>query len=143
MEQEKITINLSVVDLGKMDYLVEQGFYANRSEFVRSAVRSQLKSHDPVVSDESLRGRMVSLSTESPEVRSIWAIGMFKLDYALVKRHLQSGTRLGIFVVGALVVDKAITLELLKPVIDTVKVYGTITGHPDVVRYLKGGESDV
>ena len=143
MEQEKVTINLSVVDLGKMDYLVEQGFYSNRSEFVRSAVRNQLKTHDPIVSDESLRGKMVSLSTDSADVRHIWAIGIFKLDAALVKRHLQSGVKLGIFVVGALVVDKDIDLASLKGALATVKVYGSITGQPEVVRFLKEGESHV
>lgn len=140
MEQEKITVNLSVVDLGKVDYLVEQGFYSNRSEFVRSAVRNQLKTHDPIVSDESLRGKMVSLSTDSADVRHVWAIGIFKLDAALVKRHVQSGVKLGILVVGALVVDKSITIADLRDVIATTKVYGTITGHPDVVHFLKEGE---
>ncbi|MBT9134388.1 MAG: hypothetical protein DDT37_00246 [Firmicutes bacterium] len=143
MEQEKVTFNLSVVDLGKMDYLVEHAFYANRSEFVRTAVRNQLKQHDPIVSDESLRGKMVSLSTESPEVRNIWAIGVFKLDAALLKRHLQTGTKLGIFVVGGLIVDRSITLETLKEVLATAKVYGSITGQPEVVRYLKEGERHV
>ncbi|MBS3985026.1 MAG: hypothetical protein KGZ66_05435 [Selenomonadales bacterium] len=143
MEQEKITINLSVVDLGKVDYLVEQGFYANRSEFVRSAVRNQLKTHDPIVSDESLRGKMVSLSTDSADVRHVWAIGIFKLDAALVKRHLQSGVKLSVFVVGALVIDKSVTLDNVRDVMGTVKVYGSITGQPEVVRFLKEGEQNV
>lgn len=143
MEQEKITVNLSVVDLGKVDYLVEQGFYFNRSEFVRSAVRNQLKTHYPIVSDESLRGTMVSLSAGSPDVRHIWAIGIFKLDAALVKRHVQSGVKLGIFVVGALVIDKSITVADVREIMATFKVYGTITGQPDVVRFLKEGEQNV
>jgi len=137
MEQEKVTINMSVVDLGKVDYLVEQGFYTNRSEFVRSAVRSQLKQHDAIVSDESLRGKMVSLSTESTELRNVWAIGIFLLDEALVKRHLESGTKLGIFVVGALVVHRSITLEALQKVLASAKVYGSISGDPEVVRYIR------
>ena len=36
---EKLTINISVVDLGKIDYLVEQGFYGNRTDFLRTAIK--------------------------------------------------------------------------------------------------------
>ncbi|MBT9152333.1 MAG: hypothetical protein DDT35_00548 [Firmicutes bacterium] len=136
-DQEKVTINLSIVDLGKMDYLVDQGFYSNRSEFVRTAVRNQLKVHDPVVSDESLRGKMISISTETPEARSVWAIGVFKLDKAQVQRHLQSGTKIVIFVVGSLLVDEAITLPMLKETVHSAKVYGSISGQPEVVKFLK------
>jgi len=143
MEQEKITVNLGVVDLGKMDYLVEQGFYANRSEFVRTAVRNQLKEHDPIVSDESLRGKMITVSTESLEARNIWAIGVFKLDAGLVNKHLQNGVKLSIFVVGAVVVDKTIPLESLRAAVGRVKVYGSVIGNPDVVAFLKGESSHV
>jgi len=139
VEQEKVTLNLSIVDLGKMDYLVEQGFYSNRSEFMRTAIRNQLREHDPVVSDESLRGKMLSVSTETPEVRSVWAIGVFKLDKALVARHATAATKLSIFVVGALIVDKDTTLEMLKEAVVSAKIYGSISGPPDVVKYLKEG----
>jgi len=139
VEQEKVTLNLSIVDLGKMDYLVEQGFYSNRSEFMRTAIRQQLKAHDPVVSDESLRGKMLSISTETPEVRSVWAIGVFKLDKALVIKHLASETKLGIFVVGALIVDRDITLEMIKEAVVSAKIYGSVSGQGDVVKFLKEG----
>ena len=139
VEQEKVTLNLSIVDLGKMDYLVEQGFYSNRSEFMRAAIRHQLKAHDPVVSDESLRGKMLSISTETPEVRHVWAIGVFKLDKALIAKHLASGTKLGIFVVGALIVDKDITLEMIKEAVVSAKIYGSVSGHVEVAKFLKEG----
>ncbi|KAF0193664.1 MAG: hypothetical protein FD169_2368 [Bacillota bacterium] len=142
IEQEKVTLNLSIVDLGKMDYLVEQGFYSNRSEFMRTAIRNQLKVHDPIVSDESLRGKMVSVTTETPDVRNIWAIGVFKLDKALVERQLRSATKLSIFVVGALVVDREITLSMMREVVSTAKIYGSISGHPDVVKFMKEAMHD-
>jgi Arc/MetJ-type ribon-helix-helix transcriptional regulator len=45
-ETEKITINMSVVDLGKIDLLVQEGLYSNRTDFFRTAIRNQIKSHD-------------------------------------------------------------------------------------------------
>ena len=48
-DSEKITINLSVVDLGQVDLLVEQGFYSSRSDLIRAAIRSQLDAHAEVV----------------------------------------------------------------------------------------------
>src|SRR5260370_16703743 len=46
---EKITINLGLVDLGQIDLLVQEGFYSNRTDFIRTAIRTQLVSHAEVV----------------------------------------------------------------------------------------------
>jgi Arc/MetJ-type ribon-helix-helix transcriptional regulator len=48
-DSEKITINLGYVDLGRIDLLVQEGFYSNRSDFIRSAIRGQLSGHEDVV----------------------------------------------------------------------------------------------
>ena len=45
-ETEKITINMSVVELGKVDLLVQEGLYSNRTDFIRTAVRNQIENHD-------------------------------------------------------------------------------------------------
>ena len=54
-ETEKITINLGYVDLGQVDLLVQEGFYSNRSDFIRTAVRNQIASHDEVVRTSIVR----------------------------------------------------------------------------------------
>ena len=48
-ESEKITINMGYVDLGQIDLLVQEGFYSNRSDFIRTAIRNQLNTHAEVV----------------------------------------------------------------------------------------------
>ena len=48
-DSEKITINLGYVDLGHVDLLVEEGFYSNRTDFIRTAIRNQLDRHNDVV----------------------------------------------------------------------------------------------
>ena len=52
-DTEKITINLGFVDLGHIDLLVQEGFYSNRTDFIRTAIRSQTGRHDDVVRQES------------------------------------------------------------------------------------------
>jgi Arc/MetJ-type ribon-helix-helix transcriptional regulator len=60
---EKITINLGLVDLGEIDLLVEEGFYANRTDFIRSAIRNQLASRAAAV-EQSVARRTLVLGTE-------------------------------------------------------------------------------
>ena len=60
---EKITINLGIVDLGQIDLLVQEGFYANRTDFIRSAIRAQLTSREAAVNQTVSRRTMV-LGTE-------------------------------------------------------------------------------
>jgi Arc/MetJ-type ribon-helix-helix transcriptional regulator len=60
---EKITINLGLVDLGEIDLLVQEGFYANRTDFIRSAIRNQLASRAAAV-EQSVARRTLVLGTE-------------------------------------------------------------------------------
>src|SRR5438067_6190552 len=60
---EKITINLGLVDLGEIDLLVRDGFYANRTDFIRSAVRTQLASRSAAV-EQGVARRTLVLGTE-------------------------------------------------------------------------------
>src|SRR3954471_21645800 len=57
-ETEKITINLGYVDLGHVDLLVREGFYSNRSDFIRTAIRAQLDRHNDVVKQSVARRRL-------------------------------------------------------------------------------------
>jgi Arc/MetJ-type ribon-helix-helix transcriptional regulator len=56
---EKITINVGLVDLGQIDLLVEEGFYANRTDFIRTAIRRQLESRATAVADTVARRTLV------------------------------------------------------------------------------------
>src|SRR6201998_4788765 len=54
-DSEKITINLGYVDLGQIDLMVQEGFYSNRSDFIRTAIRNQLERHAEVVKQSTVR----------------------------------------------------------------------------------------
>jgi Arc/MetJ-type ribon-helix-helix transcriptional regulator len=57
-DSEKITINLGYVDLGQIDLLVQEGFYSNRTDFIRTAIRNQLDRHDETVKQSVARRRL-------------------------------------------------------------------------------------
>jgi Arc/MetJ-type ribon-helix-helix transcriptional regulator len=57
-DSEKITINLGYVDLGQLDLLVQEGFYSNRTDFIRTAIRNQLDRHDAAVKQTVARRRL-------------------------------------------------------------------------------------
>ena len=48
-ESEKLTINLGFVDLGQIELLVQEGFYSNRTDFIRTAIRNQIERHADTV----------------------------------------------------------------------------------------------
>src|SRR6267154_5076726 len=54
-ETEKITINLGYVDLGHVDLMVQEGFYSNRTDFIRTAIRNQIERHADVVKQSTVR----------------------------------------------------------------------------------------
>ena len=58
-ESEKLTINIGTVDLGRIDLLVQEGFYGNRTDFIRTAIRNQLERHAGEVADAITRRDMV------------------------------------------------------------------------------------
>jgi Arc/MetJ-type ribon-helix-helix transcriptional regulator len=58
-ETEKITINLAVIDLGQIDLLVQEGFYSNRTDFIRTAIRNQIATHADVVKQTVARKTLV------------------------------------------------------------------------------------
>lgn len=60
---EKITINIGPVDLGQIDLLVDEGFYANRTDFIRTAIRRQLETRSGVV-DTTVARRTLTLGTQ-------------------------------------------------------------------------------
>lgn len=121
-DSEKLTINLSVVDLGQIDLLVDEGFYANRSDFIRTAIRTQLNIHT-----EALKQAIV---------RKSMAIGVIKYNRADLERLLASGERLAIRVIGLVVLDDDIPTELAVNTIDSLSVKGVLRCSSEVRNAL-------
>jgi len=109
-EMEKLTINLTAVDIGRIELLVHEGFYANRAEFIRVAIHSQLERHTDVVRDAAARQSLV--------------LGALMLTKASLEQYQNAGKKLRLNVVGFASLADDVTPELARAVIESVTVHG-------------------
>jgi Arc/MetJ-type ribon-helix-helix transcriptional regulator len=119
---EKLTINLSPVDVGRIELLVAQGFYANRAEFIRVAIHDKLTSHGDVVREASTRRAMV--------------LGALMYDRAKLETVRSAGERLALRVVGLLDIRPDVPPQLARETIDTIAVHGVFRASQAVKEAL-------
>ncbi|WP_291185409.1 CopG family transcriptional regulator [Hydrogenophaga sp.] len=123
-ETEKMTINLGVVDLGQVDLLVQEGFYSNRSDLIRTAVRNLLATHA-----DTLRQTVA---------RRMLMLGLQHLNRTDLERAVAAGQLLNIHVVGLARIADDVTPELALAAIKSVSVLGVFQASPEVRRALAG-----
>ena len=109
-EAEKITINMNVVDLGKVDLLVAEGFYSNRTDFIRTAIRNMLDRHDEELKSSAQRWEL--------------SLGVIHLDREELEQIRSEGKRLNVSITGLFSLGKDVTPELAREVISSVRVVG-------------------
>ena len=122
-DNEKITINLGHVDLGRIDLLVQEGFYGNRSDFIRTAIRNHLMAEADAVS------RSVERHTLEMGLRDVTRD---ELEAAVAK-----GERLHIKVVGLARIASDVSPELARAAIGSLTVLGALQAPPAVKAALK------
>ncbi len=111
-ETEKITINLGFVDLGRIDLLVREGFYSNRTDLIRTAIRNQLDGHAETVS------RSVA--------RQTFDMGLRDFGRAELEAARAAGETLRIRVVGLVRIASDVTPELARASIGSITVLGAL-----------------
>jgi Arc/MetJ-type ribon-helix-helix transcriptional regulator len=121
-ESEKITINMNMVDLGQIDLLVDEGFYSNRTDFIRTAIRNQLNTHSDSVKQTIARRTM--------------GVGVVSYDKAILERYRAAGEHVEIKIVGLLHLSNDITPELARETISAVQVYGVFRASDEVKKAL-------
>jgi len=109
-ESEKITINLSAVDLGKIDLLVQESLYSNRTDFIRTAIRNLLDKHN--------------MEIQQAVTRHSYAVGVLSYDRSDLERRKEKGEKMNITILGLLHLHDDISAELAAEVIESVKVQG-------------------
>jgi Arc/MetJ-type ribon-helix-helix transcriptional regulator len=109
-KSEKITINVGLVDLGQIDLLVDEGFYANRTDFIRTAIRRQLESRAGAV-DDSVSRRTLTLGT-------------LHLGRRELERLRNAGETVDVRVLGLATVADDVSPELALATISSVEVLG-------------------
>jgi Arc/MetJ-type ribon-helix-helix transcriptional regulator len=110
VDSEKITINLGPVDLGQVDLLVQEGFYANRTDFIRTAIRNHLQTHAEVLRQTVTRKTMV--------------LGLRHYSREDLEAVRAQGEQLQIQVVGLASIAHDVSAELARATIHTVEVLG-------------------
>jgi Arc/MetJ-type ribon-helix-helix transcriptional regulator len=119
---EKITVNLGLVDLGEVDLLVAEGFYANRTDFIRSAVRRQLEIRSDAI-QETVTRRTLEL-------------GSVSFNRAQLEQLRASGTTVAIRVLGLASIAADVPPELALATIESVEVLGAFRASPAVKAAL-------
>jgi Arc/MetJ-type ribon-helix-helix transcriptional regulator len=121
-ESEKITINVGFVDLGHIDLLVREGFYSNRTDFIRTAIRNQLGSHADAV--------------KRSIVRHAFELGLRRFSREELEAAKAKGDRLHIQVVGLATIDDDVSPELAASTIEAITVLGALHASKDVKAAL-------
>jgi Arc/MetJ-type ribon-helix-helix transcriptional regulator len=123
-ELEKITINMPPVDLGQIDLLVQEGFYQNRTDFIRTAIRNQLTAHAEAVKRTVARKELV--------------LGLQHFTRHDLEAVRAAGERLEIRVLGLASIADDVSPELALATIDSIDVLGAFRANPVVKAALAG-----
>src|SRR4051812_20774150 len=123
-ESEKITINLGLVDLGQIDLLVQEGFYSNRTDLIRTAIRNQLSAHADVIKQTVAGKRLV--------------LGLQHFSRADLEAVRKAGQKLQIQVLGLASIGADVTPKLALDTIDSVVVLGALHASSAVKAALAG-----
>jgi Arc/MetJ-type ribon-helix-helix transcriptional regulator len=123
-ETEKITINLGPVDLGQIDLLVQEGFYSNRTDFIRTAIRNQLAQHADAV--------------RASVARKTLALGVQHYTREDLEALQAAGQMLQINVLGLASIAEDVPPELALATIQSISVLGTLRASPPVRAALRG-----
>jgi Arc/MetJ-type ribon-helix-helix transcriptional regulator len=122
IETEKITLNLGPVDLGHVDLLVQEGFYATRTDFLRTAIRNQLLAHADVLKQAVARKTLV--------------LGLQRYTRKDLETVLAAGQKLQIRILGLATIDEDVSPELALATIDEISVLGAFHASSAVKRAL-------
>jgi Arc/MetJ-type ribon-helix-helix transcriptional regulator len=119
-DTEKITVNLGYVDLGHVDLMVQEGFYSNRTDFIRTAIRNQLERHNDVVKKSVVRQQLdIGLHRYSRE------------DLEAVRAANETQ------VLGLAIIADDVSPELARDTIASVHVLGALHASAEVKAALK------
>jgi Arc/MetJ-type ribon-helix-helix transcriptional regulator len=121
-DSEKITINLGYVDLGHIDLLVQEGFYQNRTDFIRTAIRNQLERHAEV--------------TKRSVARQSLDLGLRHFRREDLEAARAAGAMLHIHVLGLASIANDVTPELARATIASLVVLGALHASPAVKAAL-------
>ena len=123
-DTEKVTINLGLIDLGQIDLLVQEGFYSNRTDLIRTAIRNQLSTHGDAIRQTVARKSLV--------------LGLQHYTRADLEAVQAAGQTLRIQVLGLATIASDVSPELAQAAISEISVLGALHASPAVKVALAG-----
>jgi Arc/MetJ-type ribon-helix-helix transcriptional regulator len=121
-ESEKITINLGLVDLGQVDLLVGEGFYSNRTDFIRTSIRNQLAVHVEPIRQTIARKSLV--------------LGLRNIDKQELEGIRAGGRKLRLHVLGLIRIADDVSPKLAREAIESLEILGTLAASQEVKAAL-------
>ena len=121
-DSEKITINLGYVDLGQIDLLVQEGFFSNRSDFIRTAIRNQLDRHNEVVRQSASRRQL--------------ELGLRHITRKDLEAVRDAGETLSVQVLGMAVIDSDVPPDLARATLSSLHILGALQASAEVKAAL-------
>ncbi len=122
-DAERITLGISIVDLGQIDRLVDKGLFATRSEFIRAAIRAYLEPYREAVVEAGFKKSFV--------------LGVEVLDARDLEEFAADGKAIDVHIVGALTIAPDVTPELARKTIRSLSVYGSFRASDRIKAALK------
>ena len=122
-ETEKITVNIGGVDLGRIDLLVQEGFYSSRADFIRTAIRNQLERQKSAVDSISTRKSMV--------------IGTLTYNRRELEQKRDDNEMINVKVIGMFILTDDVTPQLALDTIQSLTVRGVFKAPEDVKQALE------
>ena len=122
-DTEKITINLGLVDLGQIDLLVQEGFYSNRTDLIRTAIRYHLATHADTVRQAVIRKTLV--------------LGLVEFSRSDLEKVKKSGKRVRIQVLGLARIASDVSVALALATVESVSVLGAFEASPAIKAALR------
>lgn len=121
-DTEKITINIGVVDLGRIDLLVQEGFYSSRADFIRTAIRNQLEKQKSAVDSITTRKSIV--------------IGTLTYNRHELELIREKNEKVNVKVIGTFILSDDVPPQLASDTIQSMMVFGVFKAPEDVKQAL-------
>ncbi|MCK5158297.1 MAG: hypothetical protein KAR08_04025 [Candidatus Heimdallarchaeota archaeon] len=137
VKMEKLTINLPPIEIGRIDILVEAGYYPSRTEFIRAAIRKTLDSHQDFIDSQIKQYKaLLEEKDEEEKFATTFAMGVIGLTKKHFENALKQGKKVKLQVIGLLNIDKSVSAELILQTVEYIKVFGVLKASPAVKSAL-------
>ena len=134
MKTEKVSVNLSPVEVGQIDCLVEHGLFDSRSDFIRTAARKHLENYNDEFEKFLKPEHRIK---EDAGISHVFTLGITGISKNEILKYIDSGRKLNIRVIGLLRFSSGITKDEIKQTVLSCKVYGKLVASNEVKEALQ------